>query len=88
MLLEPKMVVHCETIEQAKEFISEAYKQGFKWGYGYEHETFYNKYKENTVYMLGSNYIIHYSSLDNLEVLHSVNSTYRECVKFKDLKRG
>lgn len=88
MILEPRMVVHCETEEQAREFIREAYEQGFEWGYGFNDETFYDKYKENTVYMLSDDNIIHYCSLEYLDVLHSVNTTYGECIEYTDLKRG
>lgn len=47
------MYVHCETEEQAKKFIEEAYKQGFEWKVPpTEFETYWHEYEKNTYYSL------------------------------------
>lgn len=86
MDLKAHMVVHCETEEQCKEFIKEAYEQGFTWGINDVNTTHYEKYRENTVYMLSEFNHILYGSVEHLDVLSSVNSDYKHCVKFKDLE--
>ena len=55
MELKKGMVIHCKTEGEAKEFIREAYKQGFSWNLKIDtiNTTYYSVYRENTVYILG-----------------------------------
>lgn len=55
-LVQPKVAIHCETEEEAKQLLKWAHAQGLKWsnGQSYLEDTIYSKHKNNTCYSISN----------------------------------
>ena len=77
------MAVHCDTEEKAKAFIKECYNQGFTWSLRQKDikETYWDFYKEHTVYYLNDNYITY----SDVYYFHEENDKNFELYEYDDL---
>ena len=92
MKLKNGMVIKCTSEEEAKEFIKEAYKQGFEWFltiYGNEEKTFWNTFCSEIYYYLEDN-LITYSIRDfsNYSIDYSTLKVKKDIMTKSDLKNG
>lgn len=72
--------VHCETEEEARQFLAEAHKRGFHWIHKDSNATRWIYFQHNTVYFLNPYDYITYGDVRNYKD--------REIIKFKNLKIG
>ena len=92
MKLKNGMVIKCNSEEEAKEFIKEAYKQGFEWFltiYGNEEKTFWDTCCSEIYYYLEDN-LITYSIRDfsNYSIDYSTLKVKKDIMTKSDLKNG
>ena len=92
MDLKNGMVIKCNSEEEAKEFIKEAYKQGFEWFltiYGNEEKTFWDTCCSEIYYYLEDN-LITYSIRDfsNYSIDYSTLKVKKDIMTKSDLKNG
>lgn len=92
MTLKNGMVIKCNSEEEAKEFIKEAYKQGFEWFltiYGNEEKTFWDTCCSEIYYYLEDN-LITYSIRDfsNYSIDYSTLKVKKDIMTKSDLKNG
>ena len=92
MDLKNGMVIKCNSEEEAKEFIKEAYKQGFEWFltiYGNEEKTFWDTCCSEIYYYLEDN-LITYSIRDfsNYSIEYSTLKGKIKTMTKSDLKNG
>ena len=92
MKLKNGMVIKCNSEEEAKEFIKEAYKQGFEWLltiYGNEEKTFWDTCCSEIYYYLEDN-LITYSIRDfsNYSIDYSTLKVKKDIMTKSDLKNG
>ena len=92
MKLKNGMVIKCNSEEEAKEFIKEAYKQGFEWFltiYGNEEKTFWDTCCSEIYYYLEDN-LITYSIRDfsNESIEYSTLKEKKDIMTKSDLKNG
>ena len=92
MDLKNGMVIKCNSKEEAKEFIKEAYKQGFEWFltiYGNEEKTFWDTCCSEIYYYLEDN-LITYSIRDfsNYSIDYSTLKVKKDIMTKSDLKNG
>lgn len=83
MLLKSRMAIHCDTQEKAKAFIKECYNQGFTW-WGNKHtneDTFWEYYREYTVYYLNNNHITY----SDVYYFHEENDKNFKLYEYDDL---
>lgn len=89
MKLQNGMYVQCETEEQAKEFIKEAYKQGFKWVHDAKGNSgellFWHYYKGNTYYHLLNSHIT-YGDVNICPEVLNEKGWKDKVIKFTDLE--
>ena len=86
MKLKSRMAIHCDTQEKAKAFIKECYNQGFTWwgNKNTNEDTFWEYYKEYTVYYLNNNCITY----SDVYYFHEENNKNFKLYEYDDLFRG
>lgn len=88
MIIKSGIIVHCETKKQAKKFIKEVYKQGYKWACSNSafdnHKTYYNLHKENTCYILRDFKITFASTEEVFRLMKMLYGGFEYC-RFEDI---
>lgn len=88
MKIKSGIIVHCENKKQAKKFIKEAYKLGYRWACGNgkfdKYKTYYNLHKENTCYIIRNNNITFASTEETFKLMKMLYGGF-EYGKFEDL---